>query len=94
MAYEEKTHAIVKPHNVIMEERCRLSVSGVEDVESFDENEMIIYTTKGTLIVRGTGLHVGKLSLDVGELTVEGLIDELLYEELKQTGGFWSRMFK
>lgn len=96
MAYEEKAKlsGAGKPHSLTMDDRCRLSVSGVEDVESFDENEIVMKTSQGDLIVRGSGLHIGKISLDVGELRVEGLVSELLYEERMPSGGsFWSRIF-
>ncbi len=93
MAYEEKNRQGAKPHGVIMEERARLSVTGVEEVERFDEDEIAMLTVKGALIVRGSGLHIGKLSLDVGEVTVEGLITELCYEETAPSGSLWSRLF-
>ena len=50
-------------------------------------------TSQGNLIVRGSGLHIGKISLDVGEIKVEGMITDLNYEEKARTGGFWSRLF-
>lgn len=94
MAYEEKLTVVHKPHNVIMEERARLSISGVEDVESFDESEIVMTTTKGSLIIKGSELHIEKLSLETGELSVEGFIDDLSYEDRSPSGGFWSRLFK
>lgn len=91
MAYEEKLPA--RPHNVIMEERTRMSVSGVEDVESFDENMITAVTTRGNLVIRGSGLHIGKLSLDTGELAITGEFTDLSYEENVRSGGLWSRLF-
>lgn len=83
------------PHNVILEGRSRMSVSGVEDVDSFDENAIVMYTSCGLLSVRGSGLHIDKLSIDGGELTVEGQIDMVQYEdEERSTGGFLSRLFR
>ena len=94
MAYENKTK-IELPHNLIMEGRERLSISGVEDVESFDEEAIVIYTSKGMLTVRGEGLHIEKLSLDGGELAVEGRVHSLRYEEeTKEKGGFFAKLFK
>lgn len=93
MAYEDKGKTPVRPHHVILEDRSRLSVTGVEDVVSFDESEIITRTGQGTLIIRGTGLHIGKLTLDNGEVSIDGLIQELSYEEAGPTGGFWSRLF-
>lgn len=95
MAYEEKEKLkpAVKPHLVSMDDRCRLNVTGVDDVESFDETTIVMNTSQGNLIVRGSGLHIGKISLDVGEIKVEGMITDLNYEEKAHTGGFWSRLF-
>ena len=94
MAYEEK-YKVEIPHNVIMEGREKLSVSGVEDVESFDEGEIVMNTSKGILIVRGQELHIEKLSIDSGDVIVVGQLEKLEYEDdVKITGGFFSRLFK
>lgn len=93
MAYEEKARAGQKPHGVIMEERAKLSVTGVEDVERFDEDEVVLLTSRGSLVIRGSGLHIGRLSLDTGELTLDGLVTELCYEESAPGGSLWSRLF-
>jgi sporulation protein YabP len=83
------------PHHVIMEGRERLTISGVEDVESFDENSLILYTSKGLLLIKGSGLSVDKLSIDKGELSVEGTIELLQYEDRQPSqSGFWSRLFR
>ena len=93
MAFEEKGKLPVKPHHVIMEDRSRLSVTGVEDVLSFDETEIIARTGHGNLLIRGMGLHIGKLTLDSGEMTVDGTVRELCYEEAAPVGGFWAKLF-
>ena len=94
MAYETKQRTDM-PHTLIMEGRKRLSISGVEDVESFDEEAIIVHTTKGMLIIRGEGLHIEKLTLDGGDLAVEGLVQSLRYEEeRKEKGGLLSRLLK
>lgn len=92
MPYEERARP-ARPSNIILEERERLSVSGVEDVLSFDENEIVMSTVKGELLVRGVGLKVGRLSVDTGEISVEGEISEIAYGEAQQQGGLWSRLF-
>ena len=91
----QETHRPDMPHNVIMEGRSRLNVSGVEDVESFDETNIIVHTTKGTLVIVGSELHIEKLSLDGGDLSVDGKIDSLRYEQsAKEKGSLFSRLFK
>lgn len=83
-----------QPHSLTLEERGRLSVTGVSEVVSFDENEIIMDTTLGQLTVQGEGLHVEKLSLDVGELTVAGEVQGMFYSRGKdKRGSFWSRVF-
>ena len=96
MPYDEKNSRPDGPHHLILEGREQLSVSGVEEVESFDENQIVMYTTKGTLVVRGENLHIEKLSLDGGDLKVEGDIDSLTYEDSgrEKAGGLLARLFR
>ena len=74
-------------HRLELDGRERLVVSGVEDVERFDENGIVMSTSAGILTVTGEGLHIGKLSLDGGELHVDGRIDSLTYEDPALGGG-------
>lgn len=67
------------PHSVIMENRGKISVSGVTDVDRFDENIVILYTSMGELTVRGSDLHVNDLSVTSGEMNIEGDIDAVVY---------------
>lgn len=93
MAYELNTGKPMLEHRLELLGREHLSVSGVEDVERFDENCIVMATCVGTLIVSGEELHIGKLSLDGGELHVDGHIDAVHYEDhAVQRGGFLSRL--
>ena len=97
MQYEEKRpRQEAADHHVILEGRASLSVSGVEEVESFDENAIVMRTSLGTLVVRGEELHIEKLSLDGGDLKVEGDIDSLTYEDSgrEKAGGLLARLFR
>ena len=99
MAYDDKYdkyRAVEPPHNVIMEGRRRLSVSGVDDVESFDENEIIMSTSQGVYL-SAEETCASKLSLDSGDVILEGEIDKLEYEDTAKPsggGGFFARLFK
>ena len=94
MTYEENYKKQGLPHNLSLIERHKLSLSGVEDVESFDEAAITLYTSGGMLLVRGSGLKIEKLSIDGGELAVEGKIDSLEYSDAPSTRrGFWARVF-
>ena len=93
MANEETKKLNIKPHTLTLDDRARLSVTGVEDVLSFDESVIVMNTAQGDLLVRGSGLHIGRIALDSGELRVEGLICELSYEDRPAAGSFWQRLF-
>ena len=96
MQYEEKRpRQEAADHHVILEGRASLSVSGVEEVESFDENAIVMRTSLGTLVLRGEELHIEKLSLDGGDLRVEGMVDSLTYEDDGgPRAGFLARLFR
>ena len=90
MTYEDaKGGRSVQSHSLSLSDRRRLTVSGVEDVESFDEDTVVLVTCGGTLTARGSGLKIEKLSLDGGELVVEGRIDSLDYAENAQSRRGW-----
>ena len=92
MAYEGGLPA---PHHVVIEDRKSLTVSGVEDVERFDENTIVLSTSRGAMVVAGENLHIEKLSLDGGDLKVDGDIDSVSYEEENVArGGFFSRLLR
>lgn len=91
MPYEEKQ----MPHQITLDNRSTLVVTGVEEVESFDENMIVMATVKGTLAVRGEGLHIDRLSMDGGDLRVEGTVDSLTYEDNgREKGGFLARLLR
>ena len=81
MAYDDSRLPAEAVHHILLEGREQLTVSGVEEVESFDENTIVMSTVKGTLVVRGEDLHIEKLSLDGGDMKVEGSVDSLTYED-------------
>ena len=92
MAYE---NGLAAPHHVVLEDRKRLTVSGVEDVERFDENTIVLSTTQGAMTISGENLHIEKLSLDGGDLKVEGEVEALVYEEERGSqGGFFARLLR
>lgn len=65
------------PHQLILEDRRALTVSGVSDVDSFDELTVVVYTDLGELTVKGENLHINRLNLESGELMLEGHIQSL-----------------
>ena len=93
MTEEKKTFSV--PHNCVLEDRRTLSVSGVSDVDSFDEQTVTVFTELGELTVKGQGLHITKLSLDTGELVVEGKVSALSYtDNTPKASGFFGKVFR
>lgn len=92
MASEERVREM--PHNIILEERGKLSVSGVVDVQSFDEEQVLLETVRGMLLVCGQGLHIERLQLEAGELLVQGEVSLLEYDDSVQPrGSLLGRLF-
>jgi sporulation protein YabP len=93
MTEDKKTGVL--PHNLILEDRKKLSVSGVNDVGSFDEENIVVSTDYGELTVRGEKLHITKLSLEVGEMCIEGKVSGMQYAEIvEKSTGFLSKVFR
>ena len=91
MAYDGGGPA--QAHQIVLEDRERLTISGVEEVESFDESTILLSTVQGGLEVQGEGLHIEKLSLDGGDLSVEGTVNALIYEpQGRERGGLLRRL--
>ncbi|MCI5485658.1 MAG: sporulation protein YabP [Clostridiales bacterium] len=80
------------PHKLQLSERKVLTMTGVTEVVSFDENSVVLQTSLGLLIVQGQQLSLKNLSLDGGQVAVEGSISALAYEEPRQSG--WRRLFR
>ena len=81
------------PHKLSLEERKKLTVYGVAEVVSFEESAVVLRTARGVLLVRGQDLHLKTLSLDGGQVAVEGMVSALIYEEPRREGGFFTRLF-
>lgn len=93
---EEKKVINQKNQTLTLENREKLSVTGVVDVESFNEESIVAVTDLGVLIIRGADLHINKLNLDSNELVVEGDIFSLEYGdgETGKSKSLFGRMFK
>ncbi len=81
-------------HNVIIESREKLTLSGVEDVVSFDELELELVTELGDLTIKGEMLNIESLNRDTGEMLITGVINELVYTDKKpEAKGFFKKLF-
>lgn len=81
------------PHSLSLNEREKMSISGVLDVSGFDDSIVILSTSQGELTVRGEGLHIERIDLDAGRLEVQGRVQELRYDESVPGRSFWTRLF-
>ena len=80
------------PHKLQLNERTSLTMTGVTEVVSFDENTVVLQTSLGLLVIQGQQLQLKNLTLEGGQVAVEGSIRALSYEEPRQTG--WRRLFR
>lgn len=82
------------PHNIVIEDRCRAAISGVNAVGNFDDETVVLLTEMGELTIKGQSLHISKFNVETGEFAVDGTIAALFYSAQRTKGGFFSRMFK
>ena len=82
------------PHQLILQDRHLAELTGVSDVDSFDDSTVIAYTSLGELNIRGSNLHIKRLDLECGVLSVEGTIRMLEYTDNRKNSGFLGRLFR
>ena len=81
-------------HNIIVEDRKKMTLTGVKDVLSFDEETAVLDTSLGRLTVKGSGLHIVNFDTKSGDLSAEGRLYALVYTTEEKSGGFFSRVFR
>lgn len=80
------------PHKLTLNERSSLTMTGVTEVISFDDSTVVLKTQMGTLLVHGKQLQLKTLSVEGGQVAVDGHVTALVYEEPRQEGGFFRRL--
>ena len=80
------------PHALTLNERSRLSMTGVSEVVSFDESAVILHTAQGALVIQGQGLQLKQLSLEIGQVAVDGTVTSLQYAQRQEPGGWLRRL--
>ena len=80
------------PHKLTLNERSQLTMTGVTEVVSFEDSAVVLRTSLGTLMVQGRELQLKTLSLEGGQVAVDGTISALVYEEPRQAGSWLSRL--
>lgn len=95
---EELNGSRSRQHRVSLISRQTCTLSGVSDVLSFDVGEVLLETEQGMLMIKGSDLHVSRLSLEKGEVDVDGKIDSLTYSENVSAGSraesLFARLFR
>ncbi len=93
MEQNEKVASV--PHQLIMQDRQQVELTGVSDVDSFDESTVVAYTSMGELTIHGNALHIKRLDLDCGILSLEGRVDALQYTEMHgKRSNLFGRLFR
>ena len=93
---EQRPEAPARPHSLTLDERSRAVITGVEEVDSFNEQMIVLNTTAGAMTLMGDQLNVSKLNLEEGQLVIQGHIAALEYDERKPRarGSALARLFK
>lgn len=89
----EKTAKIKTEHCITIHERSSAALTGVSEVMSFSDSEILLKTVCGELTIRGNGLNIGKLNTDTGELAVSGTVSLVKYSK-KKNGGIFEGLLK
>ena len=93
----EELSGVTKQHKMILVNRKSCSLTGITDVIAFDDKEVILETQMGTLWIKGENLHMKRLTLEQGEVEVDGIVDSYLYSGQKafeQKSSFLGRLFR
>lgn len=87
-----------RSQNIILEERSKLSISGVEQVDNYNENTITLGSVRGGITIKGEELNISKLNLEDGNVRIDGIINSISYSNKESTNnkgtGFLGKMFK
>lgn len=83
-------------HKITIENREKITITGICDVENFDEREITLYTIDGAIQLFGEDFKINKLNVESGDVEIEGYIVEVKYTGADKTekGGFWGKIFR
>lgn len=82
------------PHKILIDERKNLTISGVSEVKSFDDETLILSTVAGLLTVKGAGLKILNFNTTTGDLSANGKIYAVAYTSPSEKGGFFAKVFR
>lgn len=90
-------HREQRTHKLTFINRGVGAVTGVKEVKAFNESEIVLDTDMGMLAIKGAGLHVTKLTLEKGEVEIDGTVDSFIYsnpKEVATSSGIFGKLFK
>ncbi len=82
------------PHNIIMENRKSMRISGVKDIDAFSENRIVLSTVMGELVIKGEDLHIGDLDAESGDLSMTGCVNSIVYSRHSVMDGPVKKLFR
>ncbi len=82
------------PQNIILENRKKLSISGVKDIDCFTENKVILNTHLGELVIKGIDLHIIALETETGDFSMTGEIASMTYNTFSSNANIFRRLFR
>jgi len=85
---------VMSPHTVTIEGRSRLAVTGVTEIDRFDDETVALFTQDGELTICGRGLRIGRIDIEAGDLVLDGTVFSLEYTDDRPAGSFFARLFR
>ena len=82
------------PQNIILENRKKLRISGVKDIDCFTENKVVLATQLGELVIKGTDLHIIALETETGDFSMTGDVSALIYNSFSSNANIFRRLFR
>lgn len=83
-----------RKHTLMLDNREKLVLTGAEDVNGFNEESVSVKTTDGTLIIKGSGLHIDRLNLETGDVSIDGKINSMQYIGSDNSKSKFSKLFR
>lgn len=90
----QNSSAVSAPHNIVLENRKQLRVSGVKDIDSFTETRIVLSTIMGELVIKGEDLHVTALDAQTGDFSMTGCVSSLVYSRRSVLDGPVKKLFR
>ena len=85
---------VALPQNIILEDRKKLRVSGVKDIDSFSETKVVLNTSLGELVIKGEDLHIIMLETETGNFSLTGSVNSLVYNGFATNANVFRRLFR